>query len=226
MPYAGSSPGQAIIHPQNLQTKKQAKEAEKKRKALEMEAHKQNMSTGSYLAQQKAQTAAPAQGVETPQQAYARVIQENAQKQELARAAGAKEGQSFRMGLQNAQGFSPEMARLKQYEAHKNIQREAQSAQRNLVGEQGMRGIGGRSGIAYAQRRDMNQAYGTQHQQAQSDYDKLNDAQRYANYLGEYTAGKGEEARYGTDLEAALSREEREKRFKANPNAQQFVMMR
>jgi hypothetical protein len=212
------APALRPIHPQNLQTKKQVKEAEKKRKALEKEAHKQNLSTGQYLTQQKAQATAPTQVAETPQQEYARIAQTLAQKQQLAREAGAKEAQAVRTGLQNAQGFSPEQARLMQYEAHKGIQRQEQAAQRNLVGEQGTRGIGGRSGIAYAQRRDMNQAYAGQHQQAQSDYNRLNEAQRFANFGAEYGAGKGEEARFGTDWQEEQEKEARKKYQLANPN--------
>jgi len=191
--------------PQNMQTRKQFKEAEKRRKALQAEAQKQNLTT-------------PVQAVETPQQTQARLAQEVAQSQQRNREAGEAGYQTMQSRLRNAQGFSPEQARLMQYEAHKGIQREEQAAQRNLVGAQGMRGIGGRSGIGYAQRRDMNQQYAGQHQQAQSDYNRLNEQQKYANVAAGTAYGEGQSAGMNTDWQEALEREERRKYKEANPN--------
>lgn len=157
------------------------------------------------------------QAAETPQQIYDRQAQAIAQRQQRENEAGAKGYQEMQSRIQNAQGFSPEQARAMQYEAHKGIQREEQSAQRNLAGVQGSRGIGARSGIGYAQRRDINRGYAAQHGQSQRDYARLNAEQRLAN-VGAGTAYEmGEKSRMNTDWEAELEREEREKQRKSNP---------
>jgi hypothetical protein len=166
---------------------------------------------------QKQANQASVTGATQPQQPDAVRAQTIAQRQQRENEAGAKGYQEMMSRMQNAQGFSPEQARAMQYEAHKGIQRREQSAQRNLVGAQGSQGIGGRSGIGYAQRRDLNRGFGEQHGQAQRDYERLNAEQRLAN-VGAGTAYEmGEKARMSTDWEAELAREEREKQRKANP---------
>lgn len=218
-------PFQRQLQPQNFMTKKEAKEADKKRKALEKEAHKQNISVGKYLQQNpqtkvqgQGQTQAQTQIAETPEQVNARIAQAIAQRHQRENEAGARGYQEMQSRIQNAQGFSPEQARAMQYEAHKGIQRQAQAAQRNIIGEQGQRGIGGRSGIGYAQQRDLNRGYAAQHGQAQRDFERLNAEQRLANVAAGTAYEMGEKSRLGTDWETELEREERRKYREANPN--------
>ena len=73
-----------------------------------------------------------------------------------ARKQGLAQGQEF-MNLP-VQGLDPKKKQALQYEAQKQIHRNQQSANRNLLGEQSQRGIGGRSGIGYAQQADLNKA--------------------------------------------------------------------
>lgn len=200
------------------------KRAQKQQDDLRKEAQKQ------LQVLQPTQTNIPTQVAETPEQTNARIAQTIAQRHQRENEAGSKAYQEMQSRIQNAQGFSPEQARAMQYEAHKGIQRQAQAAQRNILGEQGQRGIGGRSGIGYAQQRDLNRGYAAQHGQAQRDFERLNAEQRLAN-VGAGTAYEaGEKSRLGTDWETELEREERRKYREANPNYakeayQQFMRM-
>lgn len=221
MPSMGTMPGQyQQYNPKSGEPKHGKKKywddvnkrAKKQQDDLRKEAQKQ------LQVLQPTQANIPTQVAETPQQANARIAQAIAERHQRENEAATKAGLDMRTRLQNAQGFSPEQARAMQYEAHKGIQRQEQGAQRNLVGAQGVQGIGGRSGIGYAQRRDLNRGYAAQHGQAQRDFNRLNAEQGMANVGAEYAAEQGEKSRLGTDWETELEREERKKYREANPN--------
>jgi hypothetical protein len=196
-----------------------AREAAKAEKAQAEQAHQQAMQMmQKQLDEARNPTGQGAQATQAmipEDQARAQAIAQRHQRED---EAGRKAALDIRTRLQSAQGFSPEQARAMQYEAHKGIQRQEQAAQRNLVGAQGVQGIGGRSGIGYAQRRDLNRGYAAQHGQAQRDFNRLNREEGRANVGAEYAAEQGEKSRLGTDWETALEREERKKWREANPN--------
>jgi hypothetical protein len=82
---------------------------------------------------------------------------EKAQKSKEERGVSRKEGQAYADEVLSRpqEGLTPEEKRSMQFEAKKQIQRGEQSAQRKLLGNQGQRGITGKSGVAYAQNRDL-----------------------------------------------------------------------
>jgi len=193
-----------------------AREAAAAQKQQSEAAHQQAMQMMQKQLQEARNPTIPGTQAMSPEdQARSQAISQQHQREN---EAGAKAAQDIRTRLQNAQGFSPEQARAMQYEAHKGIQRQEQAAQRNLVGAQGVQGIGGRSGIGYAQRRDINRGYAAQHGQAQRDYERLNKEEGRANVGAEYAAEQGEKSRLGTDWETALEREERKKLRESNPD--------
>lgn len=105
---------------------------------------------------------------------------------------------------QNIKGLSDEKRNAMQYEANKAIQRSHQSANRKLLGDQSMRGIGGQGGVGYAQQKDLlklaNEAQGGVHR----DLDKLNEDLRMKNIAAIFAGEQGEASQYQLDKQLAL----------------------
>jgi hypothetical protein len=125
--------------------------------------------------------------------------------------------------LQTTPGFRPEQAAAMKHEAYKLAQRQGQMNQRALLGEQSQRGIGGRSGIGYAQQRDVNRGVAAQQAQSLRDFQRLNAEQGTALAAAGYAAGEGEKSRMETDIESEREAERRRKYQLANPPTQQFM---
>lgn len=75
----------------------------------------------------------------------------------LDRQKARAEGKQYAEDVLNrdVQGLDPKKRQIMQYEANKQIQRGLQSANRKMMGDQSMRGITPKSGVAYAQQKDM-----------------------------------------------------------------------
>lgn len=117
------------------------------------------------------------------------------------------EGRQRALGLFNDQsisGIDPEKRKAMQYEANKHIQRQHQSANRRLLGEQGVHGIVGKGGIGYAQQRDLQRLANESYGQSRRDLDKLDADQRMRNMAAVFAAEQGEAAQGQLDKQLAL----------------------
>lgn len=113
-------------------------------------------------------------------------------------------------------GMDPKRYKTMQYEANKQIQRAHQSANRKLLGEQGMRGVTGKGGVGYAQQRDLmrmaDEAYG----QSTRDLNKLNDDLRMKKIASIFAGEQGEAAQAMLDKQLAQDQLNYEEERKKN----------
>ncbi len=127
---------------------------------------------------------------------------ESKQLREEARKEGRESTKQF--FNQDIEGLSPEKRSALQYEANKGIQRGMQSTHRKLLGEQGRRGIAGRSGVGYAQQRDLMRDADSAKGQVHRDLDKLNSDLAMKKLAAIYAGGEGEAAQSQLDKQMAL----------------------
>lgn len=104
------------------------------------------------------------------------------------------------------EGLSPEERRAMQYEANRGIQRNMQSAERKLLGEQSQRGIHGKGGVAYAQQRDLQRQGREAEAGVHRDLDRLNADLAKKKIASMFAVGQGEAAQ--TQLDKQLARDE------------------
>lgn len=130
----------------------------------------------------------------------------------IAQSKATRES-GYNQGLQNVKnlyndnsivGLNPEKRKALQYEANRGIQRNMQTAERKLLGEQGQRGIAGKSGVGYAQQRDL-QRMGMEAQSGvHRDLDKLNADLELKNKAAHFAGAMGEAAQAQLDRQLAL----------------------
>lgn len=123
------------------------------------------------------------------------------------RKVGRQEGRQHVMELFNdptITGMDPNKRNALQYEANKQIQRQHQSANRRLLGDQGARGIVGKGGVGYAQQRDLQRLADENYGQARRDIDKLEADQRLKNVAAIFAGEQGEAAQRQLDKQLAL----------------------
>lgn len=101
-------------------------------------------------------------------------------------------------------GIDPAKRSAMQYEANKQIQRQHQSANRRLLGEQGMHGIVGKGGVGYAQQRDLQRLANESYGQTRRDLDRLDADQRLRNIAATFAGEQGEAAQGQLDKQLAL----------------------
>lgn len=104
------------------------------------------------------------------------------------------------------EGLSPEERRAMQYEANRGIQRNMQSAERKLLGEQSQRGIHGKGGVAYAQQRDLQRQGREAEAGVHRDLDRLNADLAKKKIASMFAVGQGEAAQ--TQLDKQLAQDE------------------
>ena len=119
--------------------------------------------------------------------------------------------QGFESGIKQAEkffpheGMDPRVRQAMQFQANKEAQRERQAAERRLLGEQSQRGILGKSGVAYAQRRDLATKENEARAQARQHLDVMNAEQAMKNTAARFAAGQGEAAQRGLSRQQALA---------------------
>ena len=91
-----------------------------------------------------------------------------------------------------------------QYEANKGIQRSMQQANRKLLGEQGLHGITGKSGVGYAQQRDLQRMGAEAQAGVHRDLDKLNADLALKKLAASFNIEQGEAAQSQLDKQIAL----------------------
>ncbi len=131
---------------------------------------------------------------------------EKAQKSKEERNIARKEGQEYmdEFFSRPQEGLTPDQKRSMQFEAKKQIQRGEQAAQRKLLGNQGMRGITGRSGVAYAQQRDLNRQAQEAQGAAQRDVNKYDYDLALKKQAAKFSGEQGEASQAALDKQLAL----------------------
>jgi len=111
-------------------------------------------------------------------------------------------------------GLTPEQKNAMQYEANKQVKRSMQSANRNLLGQQSTHGISPKSGVAYAQQRDIQKQGQAAMGQNQRDLDKLNADLSLKKLAAMFNIEQGEASQAQLDKQLAIDqlRLEEEKR--------------
>lgn len=102
-------------------------------------------------------------------------VADKTQQSKADRATSRQEGKEYADEVlsRNYEGLTPEQRLQMQTESHKHVKRAAQSANRNMLGEQSQHGIVGKGGVAYAQQRDLQKRASEAEGQAMSDINKL-----------------------------------------------------
>jgi len=131
---------------------------------------------------------------------------EKAQKSKEERGVARKEGEEYMNEFfsKPQEGLTPDQKRSMQFEAKKQIQRGEQAAQRKMLGNQGMRGITGKSGVAYAQQRDLNRQAQEAHGAANRDISKYDYDVALKKQAAKYSGIQGEAAQSQLDKQMAL----------------------
>lgn len=137
------------------------------------------------------------------------------------RTKGREEGRLYAEDVLNrdVQGLSPQKKSAMQYEAQRGIQREMQNANRKLLGSQSQRGISGKSGVAYAQQRDLEKLGSEARGDAERDLTKLDEDLKLKKLAAMFNVEQGEASQAQLDQQMAidqLSLEEEKKRQRLN----------
>jgi hypothetical protein len=118
----------------------------------------------------------------------------------------------------DVQGLTPAQRNAMQFEANKQIQRQHQSANRKLLGDQSQHGIVGKGGVGYAQQRDLQKLANESQGQATRDIDKLNADLALKKLAAMFNIEQGEVAQTQLDKQMAsdelkLSNEQKRQRY-------------
>jgi hypothetical protein len=147
---------------------------------------------------------------------------ESAEDRAKAREEGRKYAEEvFRRPIE---GLSDAERKAMQLEAHQQIKRSHQSANRRLLGEQSRHGIIGRGGVGYAQQRDLQKLADEAHGAALRDREKLDRDLKLRNRVGMVTLEQGEAAQNQIDRQLAIdelemnNEKKRQKRYEDQIN--------
>lgn len=131
-------------------------------------------------------------------------------KQDMAEAKtdrqqAREEGRKYAQDVlgQDIEGLTPKQKQAMQYEANKQVKRAMQSSNRNLLGEQSAHGITPKSGVAYAQQRDIQKQGQAAMGQNQRDIDKLNADLALKKIAAMFNIEQGEAAQTQLDKQLA-----------------------
>ena len=132
-------------------------------------------------------------------------VKQYAQEESANRAADTQRGRQDAQNFfnQEQKGLTDKQRHAMQYEGERQIDREHEKARQALLGQQGQRGIGGKSGIGYAQQRDL-QNMAAEARGAVTRGVQLADAdQALKKQAAIYAGGQGESALAALDRQAA-----------------------
>lgn len=183
-----------------------------KRKKKQLEQEKSNFQDERNLLEGKTTEAEEANRQKMKQQ-----IESEAQAAKDVRQKGREEGKAYAEEVFSNPfpGLDPKQKIAMQNEANKNIRRQMQSANRRLLGEQGRRGITGRSGVAFAQQQELEKLGQEARGQASRDLDKLDKDLELKKIAARVNLEQGEAAQSLLDRQTAIDQlalEEEKKR--------------
>lgn len=152
------------------------------------------------LKAQEAQKEADASALQDKQ------VAEKSQKAKQDRIQARAEGREYSKDVlnQEMQGLDPVKRQAMQYEANKGIQRSMQQANRKLLGEQSLHGIGGKSGVGYAQQRDLQRMASEAQGGVHRDLDKLDRDLALKKLAASFNIEQGEASQAQLDKQLAL----------------------
>ena len=133
-------------------------------------------------------------------------INRHTQESKANRQQAQREGLKYGEDLFNreVQGLTPGQRKAIQYEASQRINRDTQSAERKLLGEQGRRGIGAKSGVAFAQQQELARAGQEAQGQVSRDTEKLNADLSLKKLAAMFNVSQGEAAQSQLDRQMAI----------------------
>lgn len=133
-------------------------------------------------------------------------VDQQAQESKTQRQQARQEGRAYAEDVLNrdVQGLTPAQRKAIQYEASQRINRDTQAAERKLLGEQGRRGIGGKSGVAFAQQQELARAGQDAQGQATRDIDKLNADLALKKMAAMFNIEQGEASQSQLDRQMAM----------------------
>lgn len=170
--------------------KKEKKEMKKEREVFEKE--KPNL----IREQQKKQYEQDTRSIDE-------MAKQDKERRMQARLEGREYGRDFLN--QKVPGLDPEKRKALQYEAHRNIDRSSQEAERRLLGDQSRRGIVGKGGVGYAQQRDLQRLADDSRGQVNRDLTKLDSDLSIKNLAALLNLEQGEAAQAQLDRQAAAN---------------------
>lgn len=157
-------------------------------------------------------------------------IESKTQQSRETREAGQQRGRKYseEFMARPVQGLDPAKRKALQYEANKGIERSMEGADRKLLGDQSTRGIMGKSGVAYAQQRDLQKMGNEARAGVDRDITKLDSDQQLKNKAAMFAMEQGEGAQSQLDRQMAIdemehaNEQKRQKNFE-NRFYQQFT---
>jgi hypothetical protein len=169
--------------------------------------HKQRKAFRREKAQYEAER--PGRDIED-QNAMNMAVNKEAQEAKAMRHQGRQEGRAYAQDVlgQDVQGLTPKQRSAMQFEANKNVQRQVQGANRKLLGEQGRRGIAGRSGVGFEQQREIQRSGHQMQGQAARDLDRLDADLALKKLAAGFNIEQGEAAQNQLDRQIAQDRQE------------------
>ncbi len=155
--------------------------------------------------EQKKKKFVPETAPEVSPENYEPEIDKRVEKAKQERSASREEGWKHGEDImaRKTVGLDPEARRVLQYEANKGIQRDMQSANRRLLGNQGQRGIGNKSGVAFAQQKDLQKVGSDAQGAAQRDITKLDKDLELKKKAAIFNVSQGEAAQTQLDRQRA-----------------------
>jgi hypothetical protein len=101
------------------------------------------------------------------------------------------------------EGLTPESRHAYETQANAGIQRASQGAEKKLLGQQGQRGILGRSGVGYAQQRDLQRMASEERGKVQNDLNLMNEDLRERHRVQAFGVEEGEASQEQLDRRLA-----------------------
>lgn len=134
------------------------------------------------------------------------IANERARQMGEDRKASREEGKKYAEEVlsRDIQGLDPKKRSAMEYEANKNIQRQHQSANRKLLGEQSRHGIVGQGGVGYAQQRDLQRLANEGYGQTSRDLDKLDADLALKKLAAMFNIEQGEATQAQLDKQMAI----------------------
>jgi hypothetical protein len=154
------------------------------------------------------------------EEAKKKTASERAEQNKADRAASRAEGRKYAeesfAKLEGTEGLDPETRKAMQYEANKSIQRNQQSANRKLLGDQSTRGIAGKSGVGYAQQRDLQKLGMEEQGAAERNLTKLDRDLKLKKWAAMFNIEQGEASQSQLDKQLAQQELEYEEEKRRN----------
>lgn len=132
-------------------------------------------------------------------------VKQKTEEAKRERAAARKEGVEYaeKHFAKPIEGLTPEVKRAMKGESEKEIRSHYQTANRKLLGDQSVKGIRSKSGVAFAQRKALNKDEAEARGAAHRDLERLNYDTALKKRAATFTGGEGEAIQNQLDKQIA-----------------------